>query len=260
MRIRTALCLGVMLAAIAAPVAAAVPANDLPGGAIAIPEPLPQTIAQDTTEATVGADDIGCGTGGIDQATVWYTFTPTSDTFVRVDATASDYGVGVNVFEGAADSANLVNCFEGPGTFMATAGTTYYIMFADVDGDGINGGNLNATLSVAPPPIEVDLAVASVAFDQAGQATVTGTVTCSEEATVTLFASLHQAVGRFAIDGFGEAFDVTCGPTPTEFSITLFGNGAFRGGWADLFLEAFAQSEDNDGSAVLETRVRLSHR
>jgi hypothetical protein len=250
-----------MLAAGASPVAAASrPKNDVPSGAIAIPTALPQSITQDTTGATVSRkDDFGCGAGGLDQATVWYTFTPSADVSVLVDAAASSYQVGINVFEGTADASHLVNCSGGQLIFDATAGTTYYVMFADADGDTTNGGALSATLSVAPPPIQISMTVdpnASLSGNGA-VATLTGTVTCNRPADFTeIDVFLSQKVGRFAITGFGSG-NPACGSTPTTWSADVAGQtGRFSGGTISAQVSAFACDQISCGDTFIQTTVR----
>jgi hypothetical protein len=251
----------VMLAGAASPVAAAThPKNDLPSGAIAISAALPQTFTQDTTGATVSRkDDFGCGAGGIDQATVWYTFTPSSDMTVLVDATASSYAVGVNVFVGSADASHLAYCSNSELVLNAVAGTTYYLMFADVDGDTINGGTLNVTLTVAPPPISIALTVDPTAqlSNNGAVATLTGTITCSGTAQfdeVDVF--LSQAVGRFTVTGFG-ATNPPCGPSPTSWSVDVTGqSGRFGGGTISAQVSAFGCDLFSCGNAFVQTTVK----
>ncbi len=95
--------------------AAAAPSNDLHTGAIALSDALPQTVTADTTEATVTTDDFGCGAGGVDQASVWYSIAVTDGFDVLIDPTASSYLVGVNVYINSPGQENLVTCFQGPG-------------------------------------------------------------------------------------------------------------------------------------------------
>ena len=239
---------------------AAPPANDLPAGAIAYTA-LPATIDQDTSEATVSTDNVGCGSDGTDQATVWYTLTLADATAVLVDASGSDYPVGVNVFEGTADADHLVACVEGAASFDAAAGTTYYLMFADIDGDATNGGQLHVTIDVAPPPIELSLAVNSIgkANTKTGEATISGTVTCSRAADFgDVEVSLRETLGRFTIHGSG--FDSpSCGPTPTTWFATILGdNGTFGPGKATADVSAFACDAVScaDASATASVRLR----
>jgi hypothetical protein len=250
-----------MLAVTGSPVAAAShPKNDLPAGATAIPAALPQSITQDTTTATVSRkDDFGCGAGGTDQATVWYTFTPAADETVLVDASASSYFVGVNEFAGAADASHLVNCSSGELIFDASAGTTYYLMFSDADGDTVNGGTLSVTLDVAPPPISITLTVDPTAklSSSGAVATLTGTITCSGPAKfgeVDVF--LSQAVGRFTVSGFGSGFP-DCGTSPTSWSVDAAGqSGRFSGGSIAAQVSAFACDAVTCGDTLVQATVK----
>jgi len=238
---------------------AAPPPNDLPAGAIALTA-IPVTIQENTTEATVTTDDIGCGSGGVDQATVWFTLTLASATSVLVDATGSDYPVGVNVFEGSADANNLVTCVEGAASFDAAAGTTYYLMFADIDGDATNGGQLHVSIDVAPPPLEVSLTVNSAGKvnPKTGEATISGTITCTRTADFSeVSVSLRQPIGRFAIRGFG--FDSpACDTTPTDWFASVVGeNGKFGPGKATADVSVFACDPTSCGEDSVVASVRL---
>ena len=238
---------------------AAPPPNDLPVGAIALVA-IPVTIQENTTEASVTTDDIGCGSGGVDQATVWYTLTLANATSVLVDATDSDYPVGVNIFEGSADANNLVTCVEGAASFDAAAGTTYYLMFADIDGDATNGGQLDVTIDVAPPPLEVSLTVNSdgKVNPKTGEATISGTISCTRAAGFgDVSVTLRQSLGRFTIHGFG--FDSpVCEPTPTDWFASVVGdNGKFAPGKATADVSAFACDATSCGEDFVVTSVRL---
>jgi hypothetical protein len=255
-----ALLAGLVLVATAPGMAlAAAPANDLPGGAIALTA-IPVTIDENTTDATVTTDNIGCGDDGTDQATVWFTLTLASATSVLVDATGSDYSVGVNIFAGTADADNFVVCSEGAAAFDAAAGTTYYLMFADIDGDATNGGALHAVIDVAPPPIEVSLTVDSTGKvnQKSGEATISGTITCSRTADFSeVDVTLRQAIGRFTIHGFG-AEAPECGPTPTNWFASIAGdNGKFGAGKATADVFAFACDVSSCGEASVLASVRL---
>jgi hypothetical protein len=238
---------------------AAPPANDVPAGSIAYTA-LPITIDQETTEATVSTDDVGCGSGGLDQATVWYTLTLASATTVLVDATGSDYAIGVNVFEGIADASHIVTCVGGAAAFDAAAGTTYYLMFADIDGDATNGGQLHVAIDVAPPPIEISLTVdaAGKVNPKTGEATISGTISCSRTADFgEVDLSLRQPIGRFTVHGFGFA-SPACEPTPTNwFALVVGDNGKFAAGKATADVSAFACDAVSCADASVAASVRL---
>jgi hypothetical protein len=255
-----ALFVGIVLVGTAPGMAlAAAPANDLPAGATAVTA-IPATISEDTTEATVTTDDIGCGAGGEDQASVWFTLTLASATSVLVDATGSGYSVGVNVFEGSADANNLVTCVGGAAEFDAAAATTYYLMFADIDGDATNGGALDVLIDVAPPPIEVSLTVNAngKVNPKTGEATISGTITCSRTADFgEVDVTLRQPIGRFTVHGFGFA-GPACEPTPTDWVASVVGdNGKFGAGKATAEVAAFACDASSCGDASVTASVRL---
>ncbi len=241
------------------PVSAATPANDLPSGATGIPS-LPYTIDQDTTEAGVGADDVGCGAGGLDLATVWYSFTPTEDVRVEIDARASDYLVGVNLFAGTADEAGRFDCNNDALAFDAAAGTTYFLLFADVNDDGINGGSLHAEVRVAPPSLNVAMTVDATAnvHPKTGEALITGTIACDRDAEFAeVTVTLRLETGRFTTIGVGAA-STDCGPTPSAWAAIVTGeNGRFVAGHATVLLAGFACDILSCSESAADGSVRL---
>ncbi|MBI4238109.1 MAG: thrombospondin type 3 repeat-containing protein [Deltaproteobacteria bacterium] len=92
--------------------------------------------------------------------TVWYSFTPTVDTVVNIDATASDFNVAATVYTGATlGTLGEESCeYNTIVQFTATADTTYYIRFGGLNATG--GSSLNFTLSEVLPPTNDDFASA----------------------------------------------------------------------------------------------------
>ena len=244
-------------------VAAAPPPNDLPGGAIALTGAIPAAIAQDTSEATVtSADDVGCGQGGLDLATVWYTLTPTQDLRVLIDTSASDYRVGINLFgPGTPTPETIELCTEVQQVADLTAGTTYWLMFADIDEDGTNGGQLSVTLGEAPPAIEVTFTVDPVGkvVQRQGIVTLTGTISCSDvpdNAFIEL--ALRQRIGKYTVRGFSGFDGAPCGPEPMKWTAEFVGdNGRFGGGKAELDVLAAACDPIQCGEFQQTVSVRL---
>lgn len=258
---RTAAALVALALAIAAagPVAAASPTNDLPSGATPVTG-LPFAIDQDTTEATVSTDDVGCGAGGLDAASVWYAFTPTENVLVKVDASPSNYLVGVTLFIGSADEDGRADCNNDVLSFEADADNTYYLLFADVNDDGVNGGMLRATIDVAPPPLEIDLTVDATAkvHPKTGQARLTGTIRCDRAAEFAeVGATLRLGTGRFLTIG-GGAGATDCGPIRATWSAIVSGeNGRFVGGAATASVAALACDALACNEAPIEASIRL---
>lgn len=224
---------------LAAPVLAAVPANDLYTGRESIAIGDSRTV--DTTEATTDADDVDinsqCGAPATD-ASVWYELTATSDGWIGIDVSASTYSAGVLVATGGPGSFSIVACGPGATAFEAVTGETYAILAIDdqFDGGG-NGGTLEIQVAALPPPPQVDLTVDKFGqFNSStGSATISGTVTCTGGPADFSFIDVfvRQAVGRFFIDGFGFIEGFTCDGTTQPWSTEVFGfNGTFRGGKA----------------------------
>lgn len=228
----------VLSLALAAPVVAAAPANDVYAGRE--PIAIGDSLTVDTTEATTDADDVEmnvCGAPAMD-ASVWYELTATADGFIGIDVSASSYSAGVFVATGGPGSFEVVACGPMAVAFEAVTGQTYAILAIDdqLDGGG-NGGTLEIQVAELPPPPEVDLTVNKTGqFNSAtGSATISGTVTCTggpaEFSFIDVF--VRQAVGRFFVDGYGFIEGFTCDGTTQEWSAEVFGfNGTFKGGKA----------------------------
>jgi hypothetical protein len=249
----------------AGPAQAAAPTNDTFGGAITIGS-TPFSTTLDTSEATTDADDASantnCGAPATD-ASVWYAFTPTTDSGYVVDVSGSDYSAGVIVVTGAPGAFELVACAPGGVGFFGAAGTTYYLLTFDdqFDGGG-NGGALVMNVDVAPPPPTVDLTVDRRAgFDPStGIATLRGTVNCTGTDVAFIEAQLRQQVGRFAIVGYG-AIVATCDGTDQPWSMDVYPeNGKFAGGKAASVTFAIACGAFDCGFDYEERTVQISRR
>lgn len=218
-----------------APAVAAPPGNDVYLSA----EPVlavPFSATLDTTEATTDADDAElnatCGAPAMD-ASVWYSFTPDDDQYYLADASLSDYTAGVFVATGAPGSFEVLACGPGGAAWQATAGETYSIIVIDDDPAGANGGTMELSIDVAPPPPALDVTLNSTAqFDsKTGSAILSGTIMCGEDAEFAfLDIQLTQRVGRLLIRGYGGT-EVTCDGSTRPWTVEVFGdNGLFKGG------------------------------
>jgi len=174
----------------------------------------------------------------------------------------SDYTAGVLVGVGSPGSFQIVACGPGATIWETTAGQTYAILVIDdqFDGGG-NGGNMALTVTDdVPPPPEIDITVNPKGqFTRAGDAVVSGEVTCTGEADFAFVeAQLSQAVGRVKITGFGGT-DVTCDGTTRPWSLQITAdNGIFRGGKAATITFAFACGFFDCGVDFEERTVFLS--
>lgn len=244
----------------ASPALAAPPTNDTLPGAVAITT-IPFSETLDTTEATTDATDAAVNTNcgaPFTNASVWYTYTPSTDGAILVDVSGSDYSAGVIVTESVADADHLVTCGPGAVAFEAATGTTYYILaFSDTPQ---NGGKLSISVDEAPPPPTVDLTVNPVGRvdSKTGYATITGTVTCTGEVEFTdLLVELRQNVGRFTITGFGFT-GFPCDGSTHPWEVVVQGdNGKFAGGKAASVTFAIACGPVFCGEGYAEQRIQL---
>ena len=145
------------------------PANDECATATTV-GPLPYTDNLNTTLATVGANDpvLSCADGGGGK-TVWYTFTPAQNVYVKVSTVGSspdDYDTALGIFTGTCGALTEIRCNDDAATgdtrhaelsFAAAAGQAYIIHVAEWNGGGPNGGvptggNLVFSVSETEPP------------------------------------------------------------------------------------------------------------
>jgi hypothetical protein len=216
-------------------VLAAAPSNDTFAGATIVSLGFSEQI--DTSEATTDADDTqlnaSCGAPATD-ASVWYALDGT-DAGVIVDVSKSDYSAGVLVGVGTQGNLETVACGPGSVAFYAAAGATYYVLAVDDQYDGgVNGGQLSISFNDVPPPPTVDITLnpTGTVNTRTGVATISGTFTCSNGDFIDVWVNAHQAVGRFVIQGSGEAFEFgACDGSAHAWSADVYPyNGKFAGG------------------------------
>jgi hypothetical protein len=220
----------------------------------------------DTTEATTDADDAqlnaSCGAPATD-ASVWYVLQG-SDQGVVVDVSQSNYSAGVLVGVGSPGNLQTVACGPGAVGFFAAAGTTYYVLAIDdqLNGDGLNGGQLSISFNEASPPPTVDITVNrfGTVNTRTGVATISGTFTCTNGDFIDVFVNASQNVGRLVtIFGSGEFFDSgTCDGAPHNWSVAVFPqSGKFAGGKALTLNFATSCGPFECGFGFVEQTVQL---
>jgi PKD repeat protein len=163
-RLVVAATLGLALVLVAAPTALAQPANDDFGNATVISS-VPFSTTEDTTQATFDpSDPSGCSNNG----SVWFAFTPPSNTVIQADTFGSDYDTVLSAWTGTQGALSLIACnddfsgLQSQITFQATGGTTYYFMVAFCCGSGNNGGgSLQFSVNQFLPPGNDDFADAT---------------------------------------------------------------------------------------------------
>ena len=253
------------LGLLTATASAAPPAND------AFPNAAPASIGfseeLDTTEATTDADDAQlnslCGAPATD-ASVWYALEGTDESLV-VDVSQSDYTAGLLVGVGTQGNLELITCGPGAVAFFAAAGTTYYVLAFDDQADGSgNGGLLNISFNVAPPPPDLSIAVDRFGDvdSRTGEATLSGTYVCTGGDFIDAFIDVRQRVGRFFVLGTGFFSEFgTCDGETHEWSATIIpGNGKFAGGKAATITVAIACGQFECAEGYVEQTVQLRSR
>ena len=144
------LVLAVPIAAQAAP-----PANDAFAAATEATEPLPFADSTNTSDATLEAGEprLGDECGYRVKGTVWYSYSPSTDTVVSANTFGSDFDTVLGVWEGSdIDALSLVRCnddsqdLQSSVLFLAEAGTDYRIQIGGFHGDS---GNLEFHLREA---------------------------------------------------------------------------------------------------------------
>ncbi|WP_328526024.1 hypothetical protein [Kribbella sp. NBC_00359] len=245
----SALVLGTLITS-ASTALAAPPGNDTYGGRTVVGA-IPFTDSLDTTEATTDSDDLStdfCGTPAPlpTDASVWYEIAPTADEILRADVSSSTYSTTAIVATGSPGNWSVVRCGFNAVTWTATAGTTYTLLVFDNQFDGgDNGGTLNLTIDVLPPPPTVDITVNPTASfnPRTGSATVSGTATCTGEPLFTdVSTELTQRAGRFTVHGRGITSVRLCDATPQSWSMEVVTDGGskFAGGKAASVTRASA--------------------
>jgi hypothetical protein len=223
------------------PAFAATPDNDDFDAATLIPT-LPFTDTEDTTDATMAADDPDCF--GNDHS-VWYEFTPSEDLTVVATTSGSDYDTTLSAYTGTHGSLNQVDCNDDSGglqsriRFEATAGTTYSLMAASCCGSA--GGHLVLNVAELGPPLTLGLSIRSTGtVNRSGVATIHGNVTCSRPVQVDLVGSLRQARRRSVSLGYSSGH-VSCNGT-AAWSMRVIGEtGGFSPGTARARVTASAE-------------------
>jgi hypothetical protein len=254
--------------AFAAPVLAAAPSNDQLSGIKQISTPFSESIS--TLEATTDSDDldIAAGCSGVPalDASVWYEITPTTDQFLVVDLSSSNYSAGAIVATGSTGNWTVQACGPLGVVWEAAANETYTILVFDDQEDGTpaKGGDLVVNFDVAPPPPDVSVTVSPKGtFDpHTGSATIRGTVTCASD-TPPEFSFIdvfvRQKSGRFFIDGESFVEGFTCDGTSQAWSVEVFGfNGIYKGGKSATVTFAVACGQFLCGEGFQETVVSLS--
>ncbi len=241
---------------------AAAPSNDTVAGATVVTGPLPQTLTENTTEATTDLQDAQlnefCG-APYTNASVWFAYTADDGGpgFV-VTMENSDYSGGFLVFEGSPTPEGLVGCGPTTVAVYTQPGSTYYVMA--ISDTPVNGGDLEVTFSPAPPSPQISLQVnpTGQAFKD-GSAVLRGTYSCTNAYDGGIDGTLTQRVGRIKITGYFSFYPVVCDGTSQPWeAIVVSDNGLFAGGKSASVTYAYACGDFECASGYAEQSVKLN--
>ena len=153
---------------------------------------------------------------------------------MRIEANTfdSNYDTTLSVYTGSRGSLTQLACNDDSGSlqsrirFDAVAGTTYYFMVSSFSFFPVSNANLVFNLLPAPPA----LAIAPSVFQFGSVDSVTGTagsisgsVSCSQPAFVTISGQLKQTHGFSSTFGFFSVFVPCNGTAPWSASIQTVG-------------------------------------
>ena len=264
MRRLLALSLTVMGFTIVAPSAAwaaGPPPNDTVAGATVISS-LPFSDAVDVSQATTDSNDAAlnaqCGAPVTDNS-IWYKYTATgTEGGLVADVSQSDYSSGAIIAEGGPGNWTVDSCGPGATGTPVVAGTTYYIL-AFNDTPGQTGGFIRINVTAQPLPTLSVTVNRTGKVDKFGNATVSGTLTCTNASAVQIQTSLTQNVGRFQIQGAGfSGLDSCTGSAEPWSAVVAPSNGKFAGGKSANLTFAFGCGNFFCASNFASTTVKLS--
>jgi len=232
---------------------------------------IPFTVNEDVSNATVAPDDPFCGGRG---QTVWFAFTPQAAMRIEANTFGSNYDTTLSVYTGVRGALTQLACNDDAGgtsqsrvRFDAVAGTTYFIMVSSFF--PVSPASLVFNVLPAPPPFSITPTVSRFASvnPTTGVVTVSGAVTCSEPAFVSISGQVKQRHGGQPINGFFSVFVPCNGSTPwttsVQAALALFhGRSAalFTGGKANVAAAAFGFDPDTGEFAQRDLSVDITLR
>jgi hypothetical protein len=183
---------------------------------------LPFSEEASTRYGTREPDDPTCGSS----ATSWFSYTPTADTTLAVRASSASFASPtLEVVTGTPGNFVQVACHQSfmtaQATFAAQAGVTYYLALSSAW--PAETGTATVSVWEIPPPLTMQVAVASAKVSKAGLVTITGTALCNQTTTLAAVqVSATQSNRRFTARGQSpEQMVFICDTTPTTWTATF---------------------------------------
>jgi len=148
---------------------------------------------------------------------VWYATTPSEDTRVTVDTSASNYPAQITAFSGPTSSLQALGCDPARLSFTALAGETYHLM---IGGSTSSFGNQLQVSLTGKPALHIQAAIDGAGgFDRhSGAAFIGGIVHCSRPAEIVVEGTLQQENRR--VRGDFRSVVACDGETPWRATVT----------------------------------------
>jgi hypothetical protein len=254
---------------VASPAWAAAPSNDRSAGATAASVGFNEVL--DTTEATTDAEDAqfneSCSFGfQHTDASVWYTIEGDGRAFM-VSAGSGGYIPGTLVGVGSPGSLQTVACGLFGSSWIAEAGTTYYVLVIDPKFDSTgNGGTTDVSFRAEPAPtIELTVNRQGFASKGTGMAHLTGSYTCTNAADLgviqgTLTQTIKQRVPVTAVGLIENIFPQDCNGIRQTWKADVEPRPSysFRPGVADVYANVVVCGEFSCVTDEVSQKVTLS--
>lgn len=237
----------------ATPAAAAAPSNDDRGAATTV-NALPFSDSTDTSEATWQQSDPDCGFSGEDDATVWYSFTPSQPGAYLASTAGSDYDTTLTLTAVTGGGLDILDCNDDASgvdsaiVWEAAAGQEYLLMVGGCcPGDR---GALEFSITLAPPRPTIRLTLAPTArLTPAGAIALHGRVRCQNVARAEVQVNIRQDQRLRIVRGSrGSRF--ACG---SRWAL-LVSNRDYRFNRSAIWVVARGHAENVSGSASRRIR------
>lgn len=240
------------------------PTNDNPSRAATEVTTLPALFEADTREATNDPVDRSC----VYRRSVWYRYSPTESSRVRITTIGSNYDTVLAVYRGDRSPRTRLSCNDDAAGLQSAvrprliAGEQYWIAASTCCGSRASrGGDLTLRLSrgAVPPAVITDV-VGATAGGVSGRLRVSGTVTCAVPSVAQIYLAASQRVDGAVARGSSYRFIAVCSSEPTDWSARVDSETAwaFRAGMAALDVESDAYDGFTGASSVLETNVDVT--
>ena len=172
-----------------------------------------------------------------------------------IDLRGTDFVPGLAVVTGSPGNFTFVTCDAYYTAFDTVAGTTYYVMAFDSQGDGGKGGNLHIAFTQSlRPNLNYSVDSNGTLDSSNGSVTISGSYTCTAGNDFTVFVDAKQG----KVLGHGE-FNGQCDGTSHSWAVVLEPeSGKFTDGKLKTTSFGIASNVDQGFAYQIKQKVELS--